>query len=202
MQKPWGLSEPVPKALTVHTLHHSQSRLAFLSAETLGLSEPVLRAIKRKGYRLPTPIQRKTLPLILQASKGRWAVERGCNNVTGAAAQQLGCSCSQRVLAVGQVQRSGRELPLILQARAVVRGHGTVGVVAAASKQSLRSTQGLERMSCTVWEGSCFCETELQWPSFLAGPGRGGHGTHRLRQAPLLCPIAAGSPSVRAAPLR
>ncbi len=106
MQKPWGLSEPVPKAFTVHTLHHSQSRLAFLSAETLGLSEPVLRAIKRKGYRLPTPIQRKTLPLILQA-------------------------------------------------RAVVRGHGTVRVVAAASKQSLRSTQGLERMSCTVWEGSC-----------------------------------------------
>lgn len=26
----------------------------------------MLRAIKRKGYRLPTPIQRKTMPLILQ----------------------------------------------------------------------------------------------------------------------------------------
>lgn len=26
----------------------------------------MLRGIKRKGYRLPTPIQRKTLPLILQ----------------------------------------------------------------------------------------------------------------------------------------
>lgn len=35
-------------------------------AETLGLSPEVLRGIKRKGYRLPTPIQRKTLPLILQ----------------------------------------------------------------------------------------------------------------------------------------
>ena len=34
--------------------------------ETLGLSVEVLRGIKRKGYRLPTPIQRKTLPLILQ----------------------------------------------------------------------------------------------------------------------------------------
>jgi ATP-dependent RNA helicase DDX54/DBP10 len=33
--------------------------------ETLGLSLPVFRAIKRKGYRIPTPIQRKTLPLIL-----------------------------------------------------------------------------------------------------------------------------------------
>ena len=36
------------------------SPLARGPAETLGLSEPVLRAIKRKGYRLPTPIQRKT----------------------------------------------------------------------------------------------------------------------------------------------
>ena len=39
---------------------------AHASAETLGLSPEVLRGIKRKGYRLPTPIQRKTLPLILQ----------------------------------------------------------------------------------------------------------------------------------------
>lgn len=36
------------------------------STETMGLSETVLRGIKRKGYRLPTPIQRKTIPLILQ----------------------------------------------------------------------------------------------------------------------------------------
>lgn len=40
--------------------------LAYTCAETLGLSPEVLRGIKRKGYRLPTPIQRKTLPLILQ----------------------------------------------------------------------------------------------------------------------------------------
>lgn len=33
--------------------------------ESLGLSLPVFRAVKRKGYRIPTPIQRKTLPLIL-----------------------------------------------------------------------------------------------------------------------------------------
>ena len=34
-------------------------------AETMGLSQSMLRAIKRKGYQLPTPIQRKTLPLAL-----------------------------------------------------------------------------------------------------------------------------------------
>jgi hypothetical protein len=31
----------------------------------MGLSAPVVRAIKRKGYRLPTPIQRRATPLIL-----------------------------------------------------------------------------------------------------------------------------------------
>lgn len=32
----------------------------------MGLSIPVLKAIKRKGFQLPTPIQRKTIPFILQ----------------------------------------------------------------------------------------------------------------------------------------
>ena len=36
--------------------------------ESLGLSPNVFRAIKRKGYRVPTPIQRKTMPLILSGS--------------------------------------------------------------------------------------------------------------------------------------
>lgn len=35
-------------------------------AESMGLSVELLRAIKRKGYRLPTPIQRRAMPLILQ----------------------------------------------------------------------------------------------------------------------------------------
>ncbi|CAA7396725.1 unnamed protein product [Spirodela intermedia] len=33
--------------------------------ESLGLSPEIFRGIKRKGYRVPTPIQRKTMPLIL-----------------------------------------------------------------------------------------------------------------------------------------
>ena len=31
----------------------------------MGLSRDVLRAIRRKGYRLPTPIQRRAIPVIL-----------------------------------------------------------------------------------------------------------------------------------------
>ena len=55
--------------LAATTASTSQTALApgaLSVAETLGLSPEVLRGIKRKGYRLPTPIQRKTLPLILQ----------------------------------------------------------------------------------------------------------------------------------------
>ena len=33
--------------------------------ESLNLSPNVFRGVKRKGYRVPTPIQRKTMPLIL-----------------------------------------------------------------------------------------------------------------------------------------
>jgi len=33
--------------------------------ETMGLTYPVLNAIKRRGYKVPTPIQRKTIPLAM-----------------------------------------------------------------------------------------------------------------------------------------
>jgi superfamily II DNA/RNA helicase len=33
--------------------------------ESLGLSKPIYKAIKGKGYRVPTPIQRKCLPIVL-----------------------------------------------------------------------------------------------------------------------------------------
>ncbi|GAB4823750.1 hypothetical protein N2152v2_010796 [Parachlorella kessleri] len=36
------------------------------SFETMGLSEAVVKGIRRKGFRLPTPIQRKTVPLVMQ----------------------------------------------------------------------------------------------------------------------------------------
>ena len=41
------------------------AKVRRIDAETLGLSQTMLRAIKRKGYQLPTPIQRRTLPLAL-----------------------------------------------------------------------------------------------------------------------------------------
>ena len=35
-------------------------------AEAMGLDIDIMRGVKRQGYRLPTPIQRRTMPLILQ----------------------------------------------------------------------------------------------------------------------------------------
>ena len=37
-----------------------------LDAESMGLDMDIMRGVKRQGYRLPTPIQRRTMPLILQ----------------------------------------------------------------------------------------------------------------------------------------
>lgn len=36
--------------------------------ESLGLNPNVFRGIKRKGYKVPTPIQRKTMPTILSGA--------------------------------------------------------------------------------------------------------------------------------------
>jgi len=43
-----------------------QEPSAAESFETLGLSEGVLRAVSDAGYRIPTPIQREAIPLILR----------------------------------------------------------------------------------------------------------------------------------------
>lgn len=34
--------------------------------QSMGLSQPVLRAVLRKGYKVPTPIQRKAIPVVMQ----------------------------------------------------------------------------------------------------------------------------------------
>ncbi|KAF5837577.1 putative ATP-dependent RNA-helicase [Dunaliella salina] len=43
-----------------------QKKMKTGTFDSMGFSVPVLKAIKRNGYRLPTPIQRKAMPHILQ----------------------------------------------------------------------------------------------------------------------------------------
>jgi ATP-dependent RNA helicase DDX54/DBP10 len=40
--------------------------MKMLCAESMGLSPGMLSAIRKKGYRLPTPIQRKAIPPAMQ----------------------------------------------------------------------------------------------------------------------------------------
>uniref|UniRef100_A0A7N0VAY4 RNA helicase n=1 Tax=Kalanchoe fedtschenkoi TaxID=63787 RepID=A0A7N0VAY4_KALFE len=45
-----------------------QKKAKSCGFESLGFSSNVFRGIKRKGYRVPTPIQRKTMPLIMSGA--------------------------------------------------------------------------------------------------------------------------------------
>ncbi|KXZ47428.1 hypothetical protein GPECTOR_35g866 [Gonium pectorale] len=47
-------------------LKEQKKKMKAGSFDTMGFSPELLRAIKRKGYRLPTPIQRRAMPLIMQ----------------------------------------------------------------------------------------------------------------------------------------
>ncbi|GFR43623.1 hypothetical protein Agub_g4722, partial [Astrephomene gubernaculifera] len=47
-------------------LKEQKKKLRAGTFDNMGFAPEVLRAIKRKGYRLPTPIQRKAMPLIMQ----------------------------------------------------------------------------------------------------------------------------------------
>jgi len=44
---------------------HNKKRKKSGGFQSMGLSFPVFKGIMKKGYRLPTPIQRKTIPLIM-----------------------------------------------------------------------------------------------------------------------------------------
>ncbi len=54
-----------------------------MSFTTLGLSEPILRAIKETGYTKPTPIQSKAIPLILEGKDVLAGAQTGTGKTAG-----------------------------------------------------------------------------------------------------------------------
>ncbi|MDY0212491.1 MAG: DEAD/DEAH box helicase [Desulfuromonadaceae bacterium] len=54
-----------------------------MSFASLGLSEPLLRAIKESGYNKPTPIQRKSIPAILEGKDLMAAAQTGTGKTAG-----------------------------------------------------------------------------------------------------------------------
>ena len=45
--------------------------------QSMGLSQEVWRGVMKKGYKVPTPIQRKTVPLIMDGKAGGTWLENG-----------------------------------------------------------------------------------------------------------------------------
>lgn len=62
-------------------------------SDTMGFAPEIMRAVKRKGYRLPTPIQRKAMPLIMQV---RRMGGRDFTDTDSKAVQALGSGESRR----------------------------------------------------------------------------------------------------------
>ena len=54
-----------------------------MSFTTLGLSEPILKAIKETGYTTPTPIQAKAIPLVLKGDDVLAAAQTGTGKTAG-----------------------------------------------------------------------------------------------------------------------
>ena len=54
-----------------------------MSFTTLGLSEPILKAIAKTGYTTPTPIQEKAIPLIIQRKDVLAAAQTGTGKTAG-----------------------------------------------------------------------------------------------------------------------
>jgi ATP-dependent RNA helicase RhlE len=54
-----------------------------MSFTTLGLSEPILKAIKETGYTSPTPIQAKAIPLVLKGEDVLAAAQTGTGKTAG-----------------------------------------------------------------------------------------------------------------------
>ena len=60
------MREPAVSSATALVINQKKAKSGGF--ESLNLSSDVFRGIKRKGYCVPTPIQRKTMPLILSGT--------------------------------------------------------------------------------------------------------------------------------------
>ena len=54
-----------------------------MSFKSLGLSEPLLRAISKKGYDTPSPIQEKAIPLVLEGKDVLASAQTGTGKTAG-----------------------------------------------------------------------------------------------------------------------
>lgn len=58
----------VSSVTELHKKEKARKKANSVGFESLGLSSKIFRGVLRKGYKVPTPIQRKTMPLILSGA--------------------------------------------------------------------------------------------------------------------------------------
>jgi ATP-dependent RNA helicase DDX54/DBP10 len=120
--------------------------------EAMGLSEPVLRAVRRKGFRLPTPIQRRAMPAILRGA-----------DVVGMARTGSGKTAA---FAIPLVERLARRVPGAAGARAAV-----LSPTRELAMQTHKVIQELARhtdlRAAALVGGDSL---EAQWAELAAGP--------------------------------
>lgn len=59
------------------------SQTIYMSFESLGLSDPLLKAIAKKGYTTPSPIQEKCIPVVLQGKDVLASAQTGTGKTAG-----------------------------------------------------------------------------------------------------------------------
>lgn len=64
-------------------LYRFPTRYIYMSFDTLGLSQPILRAIADQGYTTPTPIQQQAIPLVLQKKDVLAGAQTGTGKTAG-----------------------------------------------------------------------------------------------------------------------
>jgi len=74
----------------------------------LGLSDSILEAVKKKGYDTPSPIQEKSIPLILEGKDVMAAAQTGTGKTAGFTLPIL------QLLSKGQLTKSNQVRTLIL----------------------------------------------------------------------------------------
>lgn len=61
-----GFDLPDPSVPSADAKARAKAMRAKGGFQVMGLSYPVLKGITKRGYNLPTPVQRKTIPMILE----------------------------------------------------------------------------------------------------------------------------------------
>lgn len=151
----------------------------------MGLSETTLRGIRRKGFRLPTPIQRKAIPLVLQGL-----------DVVGMAR-------------TGSGKTAAFVIPLVDKLRAHVTGAGARGLILAPTRELALQTAKVVRelarhtdlrVACLVGGDAMeaqFAELASYPDVIVATPGQAGTGGAGLwrRAGPVGWHVLVESPS-------